>query len=213
MDPYTAKKTEFRNKLISEFTNFLQDKLFLEFGVQDGNSILDFYNLYKSKNINGAFFGFDSFFGLPEEKYDKYSPWKTGQFSCNGRVSLNLLENKDINIVGGWFSDTLNSFLLPRFENKKIGIAHIDCDIYTSTIEVLEFIINNKLLCDGSILVYDDWGAYKSKGLSEDYEYSVAEARAHKEIVEKYNLHFELIHREIIDPANYIMTVFKFVKK
>ena len=109
-----------------------------------------------------------------------------------------------------FFSDTLNESLLSRFENKKIGIAHIDCDIYTSTVEVLEFIIESDLLCDGSILLYDDWGAYRSSGLSEDYEYKVAEARAHKEMVEKYNLNFELVHKEVIDPSFYIMTVFKF---
>ena len=212
-DPYEMQKKNFRNELVSNYADFLNDKLFLEFGVMSGNSILDFYSAYKTNGINSNFFGFDSFLGLPEEKQDKHSPWRTGQFTTYGKVHPALFSNEDINIIDGWFSDTLNQSLLSRFENKKIGIAHIDCDIYTSTIEVLEFIIKNNLLCDGSILLYDDWGAYLSSGLTKEYENSVAEARAHKEIVEKYNLDFELVQKKIIDPAFYIMTVFRFKGK
>jgi len=211
-DPNGIKKKTFRRNLVSKYTDFLDDKLFLEFGVMGGNSLLDFKDSYDEFDISGDFFGFDSFLGLPEEKLDKHSPWKTGQFTTDGEISSALLSNPDINIIDGWFSDTLNDSLIPKFNGKKIGIAHIDCDIYTSTVEVLDFIIENDLLCDGSILLYDDWGAYRQGGLSEDYEYSVAEARAHKEMVEKYNLNFELVGKEVIDPAYYIMTVFRFNK-
>lgn len=209
-DPYAGFKQNFRKTLVSENKTFLDDKLYLEFGVMNGNSLLDYYQNYKKNNLKGHFFGFDSFLGLPEEKSDVHSPWKTGQFTVNGKINPNLLSNKDINIVDGWFSDTLNDSLIPKFKNKKIGIAHIDCDIYTSTVEVLEFIVKNNLLCDGSLIVYDDWGAYKASGLSKSFEYKVAEARAHKEIVEKYDLNFKLVRKEIIDPAFYIITVFEF---
>ena len=209
-DPYGVKKKNFRRKLVFDYTDFLNDKLFLEFGVMEGNSLLDFYDSYEESNTNGCFFGCDSFLGLPEEMDDEHSPWRTGQFTTDGKIYPALSSNSDINIVDGWFSDTLNELLLPRFENKKIGIAHIDCDIYTSTVEVLEFLVKNDLFCDGSILLYDDWGAYRSSGLSEDYEYKVGEARAHKEMIEKYDLNFELVHKEVIDPSFYIMTVFRF---
>ena len=212
MDKFAEKKLNFRKKLVSENVKFLQNKLYLEFGVMDGPSIIDFYNCYKKENIDADFYGFDAFLGLPEEKLDQHSPWRTGQFTMHGNVHPNLSAIPEINIVDGWFSDTLNDSLLEKFGDKKIGIAHIDCDIYTSTVEVLEFIIKNDLLCDGSILLYDDWGAYRSSGLSEEYEYSVAEARAHKEMVEKYNLNLEMVHKEVIDPTCYIMTVFKFRK-
>jgi len=212
MDYYDTKKLNFRSMLVSNYVDFLQDKLFLEFGVADGASILDFYNLYKSNKIKSDFFGFDAFLGLPEEKLDKHSPWRTGQFSEKGKIHPSISAISEINIVNGWFSDTLNESSLTRFGDKKIGIVHIDCDIYSSTVEVLDFIVNNDLLCDGSILVYDDWGAYRASGLSEEYEYKVAEARAHKEMVEKYNLTFEMVHKEIIDPKCYIMTVFRYKK-
>jgi len=216
MDPLETRKIQFRNELVSTNKDFLHDKLFLEFGVMRGNSIIDFYNAYNMNIIPGYFFGFDSFEGIPEEIHDQHSPWdagRAGRFSCNGNIHPQLLDNPNINIVNGWFSDTLNDSIIPKFNNKKIGIAHIDCDIYTSTLEVLEFIIQYDLLCDGSILLYDDWGAYRQAGLSEDYEYKVAEARAHKEIVEKYNLDFELVHKEVLNADWYIMSVFKYNKK
>jgi len=215
MDPNAGIKKKFRDNLIKKHANFLDDKLFLEFGVMQGHSLVDFYNAYKTENIKGKFFGFDSFLGLPEEKNDEHSPWATGKFSIGGidGVLPEVMNNKDMTIVDGWFSDTLTDSVVEKFDGKKIGIVHIDCDIYTSTVEVLEFIIKNDLLCDGSILLYDDWGAYRQSNLSEEYEYSVAEAKAHREIAEKYDLEFELLQKEVIDPAYYIMSVFKYHKK
>ena len=212
MDPYGIKKQNFRNKLVTDNRDFLQDKLFLEFGVMQGHSMVDFRSAYMSNDINAEFYGFDSFEGLPEEKLDKNTPWPTGKFSCNGEIHQNIQVMHDVNIVKGWFSDTLTDSLLENFGNKKIGIVHVDCDIYTATVEVLEYIIQNDLLCDGSIIVYDDWGAYLMNDSTKHDEYSVAEAKAHKEIVEKYNLNLELIYKEVIDPTFYVMTAFRYKK-
>ena len=208
MDPYTGKKRDFRNTIVSNNIDFLQDKLFLEFGVMQGHSIIDFYGAYMSNDINAEFYGFDSFEGLPEEILDKNSPWPTGKFGCGGEVHQNLIGIPEINIVKGWFSDTLTESLLEKFGNKKIGLLHVDCDIYSATIEVLEYVIQNDLLCDGSLIIYDDWGAYRAVGNADPH--SVAEGRAHKEIVEKYNLNFELISTKVLDPAYYELATFKY---
>ena len=61
-------KQNFRNKLVTDNRDFLQDKLFLEFGVMQGHSLVDFRSAYMSNDINAEFYGFDSFEGLPEEK-------------------------------------------------------------------------------------------------------------------------------------------------
>ena len=100
-DPNGIKKKTFRRNLVSKYTDFLDDKLFLEFGVMGGNSLLDFKDSYDEFDISGDFFGFDSFLGLPEEKLDKHSPWKTGQFTTDGEISSVLLSNPDINIIDG----------------------------------------------------------------------------------------------------------------
>lgn len=209
-DPLDQRKHTFRDKLVSENREFLKDKLYCEFGVHHGKSIVDFYSLYDKYELPKFFYGFDSFEGLPKEDIDKNSPWKTGQFSVNGVIHEELKKRPDINLIPGWYNETLNKSSVSKFDGKKIGIAHIDCDIYTSTIEVLEFLIQNELLCDGSLIVYDDWGAFLMKGGVDEYD--VAEARAHKEISEKYNLSFDMLYREIIDPSFYIMTVFRYNK-
>ena len=55
-DPYGVHKKNFRNTLVSDYTDFLNDKLFLEFGVMEGNSMLDFYNSYKAQGELYNFF-------------------------------------------------------------------------------------------------------------------------------------------------------------
>ena len=204
--------TLFRKRQVKENKDFLKNKLFLEFGVFRGNSILEYYSAYLENDINPIFFGFDAFEGLPEEKFDQYTPWKTGDFNLDGNINPELLNKNGMEIVKGWFNETLNEKTLTKFGKKKAGLVHIDCDIYTSTLEVLEFLVVNDLLVDGTIIVYDDWGAWKQARLTENNEYDLAEGRAHKEISDKYGLNFEFIQTEIIDPEYYFVTSFKYKK-
>lgn len=204
--------TQFRKKQVKENKNFLDGKLFLEFGVFKGNSILEYYSSYLENSIDPVFFGFDAFKGLPEEKLDLHTPWKVGDFDLNGVINPKLLNKKGLEIIPGWFSDTLNEQTKKKFGKKKVGLVHIDCDIYTSTLEVLEFLVVNDLLVDGTLIVYDDWGAWKQAQLQENQAYDVAEGRAHKEICEKYNLNFEFVHTECVDPEYYYVTTFKYRK-
>ena len=47
----------------------------------------------------------------------------------------------------------------------RVGIVHIDVDLYSSSVEVLEFI--KPLIVTGSILMFDDWYCFpagKAKG-------------------------------------------------
>ena len=56
----------------------------------------------------------------------------------------------------------------------KASIVHIDCDLYDSTKEVLNFIENIIIL--GTILIFDDWDSFKD----EDVE-NMGERKAFKE--------------------------------
>lgn len=207
MDPYKNIKSQLRENLVYKNKNFLQDKLFMEFGVNEGTSLLEFYNLYTKHGVSKNFFGFDSFVGLPKESVDVNSPWKTGKFSCNGKINPELLNKDDITIYGGWFSNTLfgNNDLQNKTRNKKIGI-HIDCDIYTSTTQVLDFLLTNNLLCDGSILIYDDWGSFLMNGMN---EYENGQSKAHVDIEKKHNIKFKHIEKIVVDPQFYIINVYK----
>lgn len=205
--------TELRKRQVKENKEFLSDKLFLEFGVFEGCSILEYYDAYVENELEPFFFGFDSFEGLPEETVDQHSPWTKGNFSTNGFVNLKLLNKEGLNIIPGWFHETLNEETFKKFKGKKAGLIHIDCDIYTSTLQVLEFLIQHNLITNGTLIVYDDWGAWRMSGLQESQQFDVSEAKAHKEICEKYDLNFELMSISTIDPLSHYVATFKYIDK
>jgi hypothetical protein len=198
-----------RYNLVKENKDFLQNKLFLEFGVMNGDSMLDFFHSYKENKISQEFFGFDSFYGLPTEILDTHNPihWRQGKFSTGGIINNNLIK-PEITLINGWFSDTLNESTYKLFNNKKAGLVHIDCDIYSSTIECLEFLVKYDMFESGTILVYDDWASYTYIG--SDNEYINGEAKAHKEIMTKYNIQCELIAKPNYTEAH-IVAIFKVI--
>ena len=206
------KKHILRNHLIELNIAHLQNKKFLEFGVYRGESMLNFYDIYNKNNINSIFYGFDSWEGLPQELIDPHNPtgWRPEKFSTNGYVNPNLLNKPNVYLIDGWFSDTLTEELAQTLGKKSVGLVHMDCDIYTSTIQCLEFLVKYDLLADDAFIIYDDWGAYLTVQGVEEWE--VGEAKAHKEITEKYNLNFELISKTIIDPSFYEITIWKLCK-
>jgi len=196
---------ENKKKLIEKNKDFLNGKILLEFGVCNGDSLNEFATLYKENNIPTMFYGFDSFLGLPEEKEDINNPsyWPKGKYY---QPDIEIPKSKvppSTVFINGWFEDTLNDETLSLIKDKQIGVVHIDCDIYTSTIQVLEWLVQNELLIDGTLIVYDDWGGHIEKNVS---EFECGEGRAHKEICEKYNLNFEFISCDPIKPHHEICT-------
>jgi len=61
--------------------------------------------------------------------------------------------------VPGFYNESLKEDLKETVDLKAASIVMIDCDLYSSTVSVLEFITN--LVQDGTILIFDDWYAYK----------------------------------------------------
>lgn len=167
-----------------------------EFGVYSGMSmklILNYFNNY----INNSF-GFDSFKGIPEELEDQYNnpSWVKGfcniQDHIKGSVE-NIKENiiKYINydnvyLLDGWYKDTLNEENIIKYNMRPASVIDIDCDIYSSTYEALDFMFKNNLVQKGTLIFYDDWGGTE--------EYKGGESLAHKQIIKKYNTQCEEIY-------------------
>ncbi len=135
---------------------------------------------------------FDSFQGLPSTSHDadSQSPhvaarvWAPG--TCQGidKAALQSLVGQSlppsqIRIFDGWFADTLKT--LPQ--DLRFAMVHIDCDLYESTVQVLDHFFNNHLFSDGAILFFDDWNCNRA---SPDF----GERRAWAEMVEKYRPKF-----------------------
>jgi predicted O-methyltransferase YrrM len=129
---------------------------------------------------------FDSFQGLPSITHplDIAAGWKEGLFRDKSAPELRRMVEKylagdRIVVHAGWFKDTLTS--IPA--NKKFSLLHIDCDIYESTIEVLDFLFAGRHLSNGCAVFFDDWNC---GGASP----ALGERRAWREIVEKYRVDY-----------------------
>lgn len=135
---------------------------YLEFGVFNGSSISSMYFVRKKLRLDSTrLFGFDAFQGLPAgaEKEDD-GVWKRGFYSCSYEKMQECLKIKNINpkeitFINGWYDDTLNEKTKNNLKLKNIGIVFIDCDTYSSSKAVLNFI--GPLLTKPAILCFDDW--------------------------------------------------------
>ena len=138
---------------------------YLEFGVFTGGTIRYIAKqLRKAGKPNASIHGFDSFEGLPEA----WSGFNLGRsaFSLGGklpRVPPNVVLHK------GWFSDTI-----PKWRTQVAGpiaFMHIDCDLYSSTVELLDGIYER--LQPGTVVVFDEyfnfpnWEQHEYKAWSE----------------------------------------------
>lgn len=133
---------------------------------------------------------FDSFQGLPESEspVDQSSPhvktgtWKAG--TCKGITERQLynkvrrfLPNERIHIYNGWFSNTLPTVA----KGTTFAMLHIDCDLYQSTMDVLEYCFSKRLIAEGAAIFFDDFNCNRA---SPDF----GERLAWKEIVAKYSV-------------------------
>jgi len=116
----------------------------LEFGVFNGNSLNHLATLVKEQN----FYGFDSFEGLPED-------WMLTDTHKNPKGLFKTVVPEvcdNVQLVIGWFSDTLPGWLEKHQGN--VGFLHMDADLYSSTKYVLET-LNNRIV-KGTVIVFDE---------------------------------------------------------
>jgi len=128
----------------------LEDGDILEFGVADGGSIGWFPKHLPGFNV----YGFDSFLGLPDDWNLGNTILKRGHFSTNGIAPK--IEN--VEFIVGKFEDTFQEW----FSNYKgfASIIHIDCDLYSSTKLVLQYIKPH--LKVGTFILFDELTHMKS---------------------------------------------------
>jgi O-methyltransferase len=135
---------------------------------------------------------FDSFEGLPEPRdpVDLRSPyveagvWEQGTYRGLNQQELAALcgsvyDPGKILVHAGWFSDTL-----PRVaDGAKFAMLHLDCDLYSSSIEVLDHLFSRDMVADGAVIFFDDWNTNRSSRL-------LGQRRAWREISEKHDVQF-----------------------
>ena len=140
----------------------LIDGVALEFGVASGTSA-------QMIAARLPLIGFDSFAGLPEFWRPDFD---AGRFACPVPVL------PGVELVVGLFEDTLPSFTVPP-----LALVHIDCDLYSSTVTVLDHI--GPHLRPGCVVVFDEFHGYDG--------WELHEARAWGEFTERTGIEWETI--------------------
>jgi O-methyltransferase len=133
---------------------------YLEFGVSRGTSYACMYHALRQAGVNDArLIGFDSFEGFPNEA--AHQGWEPGAAASTVSATRRYLKEKGlseqaINLVKGWYEDSLTAETKARFKLSKASLEMIDCDIYTSSRDALRFCA--PLLSDKAVIFFDDWG-------------------------------------------------------
>jgi O-methyltransferase len=144
---------------------------YLEFGCADGTSLVDMFDAVKQYHQLRPmhFYIFDSFEGLPEPSGldgDVNRRYAKGDFSCSlsdykRNVVRGGVDLTRVTCTPGWYNESLSDDLKQRLPLRKAAIILVDCDLYESTVPVLNFITD--YIQSGTIIIFDDWFSYKGR--------------------------------------------------
>ena len=118
--------------------------LVLEFGVARAVTIN-----FIANRTQATVYGFDSFKGLPE---DWRVDFKKGAFRRSDLPDV----NPNVELVVGWFDETLPEFVLSH--PGPVSFLHVDCDLYSSTKTVLDHL--EPRILPGAVIVFDEYFNY-----------------------------------------------------
>ena len=108
----------------------------------------------------------------------------------------------------GLFKDTIPMFKQEKLNDKdiRIGLIHIDCDLYSSTCDILDELID--YIVPGVIIVFDEWNV-RVKKEKQNILHQGGEQIAFLEWSKKYNKNYTTIEDEhsYPDPQRYIIKI------
>jgi hypothetical protein len=154
------------------YSSNIQNGYLLEFGVLNGQSIIEFNSLLRGKLT--SIYGFDSFEGLPqlssedEASLAQMPIFHQGNFKSNSieQVRQTILSSTGgladsmLKLVAGFYETSLPAFDKAEFSTKgPCLLIHVDCDLYSSSQQVFNFI--NDIAETGTWLLLDDYWCYK----------------------------------------------------
>lgn len=116
-----------------------------EFGVASGRSLRMTQEMLP---LDVPIHGFDTFTGLPQA----WGNEPAGTYSTEG-----IIPNMEGSVFfhKGLFSDSIPKFLKETDELLPLAFANIDCDLYTSTYDVLEAMQSR--IVPGTVIIFDEY--------------------------------------------------------
>jgi hypothetical protein len=85
----------------------------------------------------------------------------------------------------GWFDQTLPKFQQTRLGKNPIALLHVDCDLYSSTVTILNNLKDN--IVPGTVIVFDEYMNYPG--------WQLDEFKAWQEHCAMYGVKYEYIGR------------------
>jgi hypothetical protein len=139
---------------------------YFEFGLFRGRTFIAAYHFAQANKLHKMkFYGFDSFQGLPQiQGVDAGGEFAGGQYAMGVERFTNLIRGRGVDLqkvklVPGWYSESLNAQTKAGLQARKAALIFVDCDLYESTVPVLEFVTD--YVQDGTVLAFDDWFGFK----------------------------------------------------
>jgi hypothetical protein len=120
--------------------------LYLEFGVYKGEAIRLWAKLLKNPQTH--LHGFDSFQGLPQD----WIAQPPGLFTTGGAIPK--IDDSRVKFFVGWFDQTLPCYEVPAHDQL---VVNIDCDLYSSTKTVLDWLRTKDLIKPGTYIYFDEF--------------------------------------------------------
>ena len=150
-----------------------REGVWIEFGVHGGSTLRQIAPLRDDAQL----WGFDSCRGLPET-------WNRDHPKGHFAMVNPPLPPDGVNLVIGWFKDTLSCFEPPA----PVTFVHVDCDLYSSAATVLAWLAaaepfygERDRLAEGAVIVFDDF-------LTKPYDNGVMRAFVESELREQVEL-------------------------
>jgi O-methyltransferase len=158
---------------------------YLEFGVYNGTSLVCMYRQLEAFGLHHVrLIGFDSFQGFPPTAaHEDGGRWRPGRCHSTLEFTTTVLQNEGVDLsrvtlVPGWFRETLNENTVRKLGITKASVIMIDCDLYSSTKEALQFCA--PLIQDEALILFDEWNPRGLEGKN------IGERRAFSEFLREW---------------------------
>ena len=143
---------------------------YLEFGCDGGNTFQYAYHESRRFRMTSKLWAFDSFAGLPPQagQEDEHPAWIAGAMATkvdefHELCRSNRIPRSDYEVVPGYYDESLAAFAEDQAPND-IALAYIDCDLYSSTMAVLEFL--SPRMKHGMVMAFDDYFCWSGTNIA-----------------------------------------------
>jgi O-methyltransferase len=189
-DPFRARMRQqiFSSIAVFCYHNQPIEGWYFEFGCHKGRTMRAAWDAFHAL-YDFTYVAFDSFEGLPElEGIDRMPIWKKGDLKTSEEEFIKTvvghgMPREKLITVKGFYDSSLTPQLQARFLPTKAAVIYIDCDLYASSVPVLEFV--RALLQPGTVMVFDDWFCFRG-------DPERGQRRAFREFQQRYpDLHWQ----------------------